>query len=189
VECKKVDGRYQYVFSNKTSDTISLQKDSSSSGKVTVNGNFEQGASSSLNFILSDTSQEKIISDGCIQLNGDVVVSIVKKPSVVMNVPLLNFTCDNSPLKSTRSFKVVTTYTKGKCEKINSKTNVNKNSLSLTISSVTDCGGLTSGEVAAIVICTLLIAAVITVSIVVYLKKRRIIFNKRLDKVGMEMGK
>ena len=139
-----------------------------------------------LNFLLLDKT-DKIISDNCIDLQGDVVISVASKPSGSETFPLLNFNCKDAPLKSARSVSVVTTYAKAKCEKLNSKTNQQTNSLSITLSSTTDCGGLSSGEVAAIVICTLLIAAIITVCVLVFLKKRRIIFKKKLDQVGREM--
>jgi hypothetical protein len=187
VECKIVNGRYQYIFSNKTSDTISLTKSSTTSQPISVKGNFMQVPNTTLNFIVTDNEKGKIITDDCISLNGDLTISIPSKPSSQRTIPLFNFTCSDSPLKSTRSVKVVPTYSTSKCEKLKFKTNEQQSFVSVTFSSVTDCGGLSSGEVAAIVLCTLLFAGIITVGILVYLKKRNILFKNRLRRVEKEM--
>ena len=200
ISCVLVQGKWVYSFKNKTSDTFQVTQNLSLNNKtvVFIEGDFNQSSSSVISFNLSLPSANVnarstpfvVVSD-CIDLNGEIELNIDERASNNQNFSftLFSYNCSSTPKFSDSQIVLNTNYKGNNCDQYNKFSSVNQNTLSVSISSTLNknCKGISRGAIAGILIGAVVGSLLIILLIIFLLKRRKRLFEDRIQKVHNEM--
>eukprot|EP01091_Cochliopodium_minus_P012268 TRINITY_DN3685_c0_g2_i4.p1 TRINITY_DN3685_c0_g2~~TRINITY_DN3685_c0_g2_i4.p1 ORF type:complete len:574 (+),score=115.42 TRINITY_DN3685_c0_g2_i4:459-2180(+) len=200
VSCVLSNSNWIYSFSDKFSNTTTVKESFTlNSTSLIILGDFDLSQNTTIDIVFSDSNKNGAINvTGCITLNGNISLTLEKRPERgTTKIVLINYNTNCSlPINfkrdvqtiQTSKFSVKPTYVNNKCDKISSTLNNQQGTLSLSLSASLNgnCSGISTGAIIGIVLGVVEGSLIVVILGLIFFWKRRQNLENAISMTNME---